>query len=121
VLHFYVKDTENKNRQRRGKEEKAALTVYENSQTFAAVRRLLVVCPPPWLLPRISGGQCFVQRGRTRPIITGLRGFSLPAWHCGEEVSVSSLTAPLLYRIKMEFLCGDFEQIENKPSPAIFP
>jgi len=51
----------NKNRQRRGKEEKAALPVYENSQTFAAVRRWLVVCPPHWLLPRIRGGQCFLK------------------------------------------------------------
>ena len=26
------------------------------------------------------------------------------------------MTAPLLYRIKMEFLCVDFEQIANKKS-----
>jgi len=33
--------TANKNRQRRGKEEKAALSVYENSQTFAAVEEVV--------------------------------------------------------------------------------
>ena len=38
---------------------------YENSQTFAVVRRWLVVCPPHWLLPRISGGQCFFKGGRS--------------------------------------------------------
>ena len=105
----------NKNRQRRGKEEKAALAVYENSQTFAAVRRWLVVCPLPWLLPRISRGQCFLK-GPRRPVPAGDARFSLPAWHLGRMFFCSSLTAPLLYRIKMEFLCEEFEQIENKRS-----
>ena len=105
----------NKNSQRRGKEEKAALPVYENSQTFAAVRRWLVVCPPPWLLPRISRGQFFLK-GPRRPVSARDARFSLPAWHLGRMFFCSSLTAPLLYRIKMEFLCEEFEQIENKRS-----
>ena len=105
----------NKNSQRRGKEEKAALAVYENSQTFAAVRRWLVVCPLPWLLPRISRGQYFLK-GPRRPASAGDARFSLPAWHLGRMFFCSSLTAPLLYRIKMEFLCEEFEQIENKRS-----
>ena len=40
------------------------------------------------------------------PAFAGFLGGALSEW--------SSLTAPLLYRIKMEFLCGDFEQIANK-------
>ena len=89
--------------------------MYENSQTFAAVRRWLVVCPLPWLLPRISRGQCFLK-GPRRPVSAGDARFSLPAWHLGRMFFCSSLTAPLLYRIKMEFLCEEFEQIENKRS-----
>ncbi len=85
---------------------------YENSQTFAVVRRWLVVCPPHWLLPRISGGQCFFKGAATSVFCRGVR-FSLPALaSCGRIVR-SPLTAPLLYRIKMEFLCEVFEQIEN--------
>lgn len=85
---------------------------YENSQTFAVVRRWLVVCPPHWLLPRISGGQCFFKGAAASVFCRGVR-FSLPALaSCGRIVR-SSLTAPLLYRIKMEFLCEVFEQIEN--------
>ena len=58
--------------------------MYENSQTFAAVRRWLVVCPLPWLLPRISRGQCFLK-GPRRPVSAGDARFSLPAWHLGKK------------------------------------
>ena len=86
---------------------------YENSQTFAVVRRWLVVCPPHWLLPRIRGGQCFFSKGAAASVFCRGVRFSLPALaSCGRIVR-SSLTAPLLYRIKMEFLCEVFEQIEN--------
>ena len=86
---------------------------YENSQTFAVVRRWLVVCPPHWLLPRISGGQCFFKGAAASVFCRGVR-FSLPALASCGRIFRSSLTALLLYRIKMEFLCEVFEQIENK-------
>jgi len=54
--------------------------------------------------------------GPRRRVSAGEARFSLPAWHLGRMFFCSSLTAPLLYRIKMEFLCEEFEQIENKRS-----
>lgn len=54
---------------------------YENSQTFAVVRRWLVVCPPHWLLPRISGGQCFFQRGPQHRFSAEVCGFHCLHWH----------------------------------------
>ena len=58
-------------------------------------------------------GTVFFQRGAAASVFCRGVRFSLPALaSCGRIVR-SSLTAPLLYQIKMEFLCEVFEQIEN--------
>lgn len=59
----------------------------------------------------MGGGQCFKGAAFAAIILACVCRFlggALSEW--------SSLTAPLLYRIKMEFLCVDFEQIANKKS-----
>ena len=77
----------------------------------------MVVCPPPWLLPRIGGGQYFFKGAapaaglRMNPACMAFMESQKP--EIGDLVLVFP-TAPLLYRIKMEFLCVDFEQIANK-------
>ena len=79
----------------------------------------MVVCPPPWLLPRIGGGQYFFRGAapaaglRMNPACMAFMESQKP--EMGDLVLVFP-TAPLLYRIKMEFLCVDFEQIANKKS-----
>ena len=58
-------------------------------------------------------GTVFFSKGAAASVFCRGVRFSLPALaSCGRIVR-SSLTAPLLYRIKMEFLCEVFEQIEN--------
>ena len=87
---------------------------YENSQTFAVVRRWLVVCPPHWLLPRIRGGQCFFKGGRSIGLLPRCAVFIACIGILREDRSfLPDCTLIVLYRIKMEFLCEVFEQIEN--------
>ena len=75
------------------------------------------VCPLPWLLPRISRGQCFLK-GPRRPVSAGDARFSLPAWHLGRMFFCSSLTAPLLYRIKMSFFVRNLNKLKINGAAA---
>ena len=63
-------------------------------------------------------GTVFFSKGAAASVFCRGVRFSLPALASCGRIFRSSLTAPLLYRIKMEFLCEVFEQIENKKSAA---
>jgi hypothetical protein len=58
-------------------------------------------------------GTVFFSKGAAASVFCRGVRFSLPALASCGRFFRSSLTAPLLYRIKMEFLCEVFEQIEN--------